>query len=253
MRQIAPTAQDRAHGHIGGPSGELVGDGIEIRTAACRHDYAVGFEDRRQPQHRGADVGQIRTDDGHGIGGHVMSERRLVAGYADQSQPRGGDDRAGHLVDGVRLAATRAAARHADLDAHVHWPDRACFGQRRRHQFDSAHRVDPAHQGEVRMRVEFGGQPAQCGRVDQLIGQYDIADTERSEDADLADGGGCDSARTRVELASQQLRGHMRLAVWRELDAPLVAPLRHRGEVCSERVREQYAHRADGATSQQAG
>ena len=103
------------------------------------------------------------------------------------------------------------------------------------------------------MRVEFGGQPAQCGRVDQLIGQDDIAHTERTEDADLADGGGCDSARTRVELAGQQLRGHMRLAVWRQLDAALVAPLRHRGEVCSQRVCAQHADRADGATSEQAG
>ena len=103
------------------------------------------------------------------------------------------------------------------------------------------------------MGVEFGGQPAQCGRVDQLIGQHDIAHAERAEDADLADGGGGDRARTRVELAGQQLRGHVRLAVWRQLDPALVAPLRHRGEVVSERVGAQHAHRADGAVGEQVG
>ncbi len=103
------------------------------------------------------------------------------------------------------------------------------------------------------MRVQFGGQPAQSRLIDQLVGQHDIADAERAEDADLADGGGRDSACTGVELASQQLRGHMRLAVWRKLHATLAAPSAHRGEVVSERLGVQHADRADGARHEQFG
>ncbi len=61
------------------------------------------------------------------------------------------------------------------------------------------------------------------------------------------------AGRPRVELAGQQLRGHVRLAVRRQLDSALGAPLRHRGEVVSQRVFAQYAHRADGAVGEQAG
>ena len=56
-----------------------------------------------------------------------------------------------------------------------------------------------------------------------------------------------DTAGARVELAGEQLRRHVRLAVRRQLDATLVAPAGHRGEVVRERIRAQHTDRADRA------
>ena len=56
-----------------------------------------------------------------------------------------------------------------------------------------------------------------------------------------------------VELAGQQLRGHVRLAVRRQLDAAVAAPAGHRREVVRQGLGTQHAHRADAPRAEQVG
>jgi hypothetical protein len=84
---------------------------------------------------------------------------------------------------------------------------------------------------------------------DQLIGQHHVTHAERAVGAHVAQRRRGDPAGARVELAGEQLRCHVGLAVWCELDAAVAAPVGHGGEVVCERLGAQHANRADGTTT----
>jgi hypothetical protein len=106
---------------------------------------------------------------------------------------------------------------------------------------------------EIGVRVEFSSEPAQSGLVDELIGQHDVSDAERTEHADLTDRRCGRGAGPRVELAEEQLRRHVRLAVRRQLHPIVSTPSRHRDQVVGERLRAEHTDRSDGAGGEQIG
>ena len=175
-----------------------------------------------------------------------MTERRLIAGDTDQPEPRRRGGRARHLVDRGLPTAAGAPAGHPDLHTDVDWSARPDRGQRRGHQLDAAHRIHPAHQRKVGVGVQFGCQPAQSGPIDQLVGQHHVTHAEGAVGTDVAQRRRGDPTGTRIQLAGEQLRRHVRLAVWRELDAAVAAPRGHRGEVVRERLGAQHTDRTDG-------
>ena len=158
-----------------------------------------------------------------------MTERGLVARNADE--PQGGTVRCGtcHLVYGRRV--TDAGATPAKADLHTDIDGSAGPLEPGRHLLHACDRIDPARERELGIAVKLCGDPAQRGGIHKLIGDYEIAHTERPVDACLADGRDGDGRGPRLELAGQQLRGHVGLAVWRELDAPVTTPAGHRREV----------------------
>ena len=72
-----------------------------------------------------------------------------------------------------------------------------------------------------------------------------VAHPERPVRPHLADGGHGDRAGARGELAGEQLGSHVRLAVRRQFDAAVAAPVRHHRQVVPHGGCAQHAQRAD--------
>ena len=164
VSEIAPAAQNRPHPQACRPvTGQLVGDGVEVRASTRGHDDVVGLEERGQPRHGAAQLRQIRPHRGIRIGRVVLNprrprnRRRRPAAAAANRPPRAPPRRP------RRLPAAGAPAGHPDLDAHVEAPPDSRGIQCGGHQLDPAHRIHPAHQAEVGMGVQLATQPRHPG------------------------------------------------------------------------------------------
>ena len=239
MGEITPAAQYGAQCRARRPVGQCGRDGVEVRTSAGADERGVGLEQGSEPQRRRAQRPEMVMHRGQSRVGQLMSECRLVPGDTHQPEPGRRDNRAGHLVDALRVAATGAPAGQAQLDADVQWTGRPA--QRRGHQLHSAHGVHPAGELQVGVGVQLGGRPPQRGGVDELVGQDQPLHAEGPVDRGLTGGGHRHPVRPRVQLSRRQLGRHVGLAVGSQLDTVPAAPRGHRGQVVGQRRGAQHA------------
>ena len=179
-----------------------------------------------------------------------MPGRRLVACDTDQAQPRRRRGRASHLVDG---SCPRQPVRP---------PGRPTSTQtstgRRAPAADNAEVISETPRSEstqqtARNRHRASNSPASQrnpASSTNSLARITRAHAECAIDPQLADRRDRDAARPRLELAGEQLRRHVRLAVWRQLDAPVAAPRRHRRHVVRQGRIIEHAQRPDRAFGQ---
>lgn len=85
------------------------------------------------------------------------------------------------------------------------------------------------------MRIELFRQHLDLGSADDLVGDEDLLHSEAAHDTCLGDRRGRHAPGAGGELTSLDVRGHRRLAVWRERHSMTPAIRRHRTQVVLER------------------
>ena len=135
----------------------------------------------------------------------------------------------------VARSRSGSAAVHPQLDADI---DRRADRDRRRHQFDGFHRIDPAAEPEPGILRLLVGQPDQPRRAQQRIGQVWIRLTPNARATpDLRLVRQSDAPGTRPQLGEVESRRHRRLAVRRQRKSTVGTPAGHLRDVGGQRRR----------------
>ena len=170
-------------------------DLVEEDAAARGQDDAVAAIDDQSVsgEIRGAQVDELeecphRTDD---LVGQNGPDQALEAGDADDPQALDRGRRAGDRSGFIDRAAARPTAARAQLDQHVKRAAVPRAPERVFEQPDSGDRVDIAQEVERRIAAQLASQPADRGRVDELVREDHALDAGRPRQDDL--GRRCDA------------------------------------------------------------
>jgi hypothetical protein len=213
-----------------------LGHPVEEDAAAGGHHHLLqASEGAARVERLGeyAQAVQERVDRGQRGRLAIGPQRALVALDAREHEMGG----AGHRVRNRERLLVGAAAGPAGAELDEDGQRRGHAGVERGHPLD---RVDQAQHLDARA---LAFEPRDLGRAHHLVREQHPRCAELAHDRELLHGRRGDGPGARLDLTADQRRCHRRLAVRRQREAALRAPVLHQAQVVGDRALPQHQQR----------